>query len=171
MPVSGRGSGKHAPKSLRRSRRSSSKSEENLRALGDQVAQESDSSPAKATAASSRSDGDGGRSHGVANEVGLAALGEEMHRSGAGRSGRPKGTRDHRGHRVRNFSLIGLAVLLVAVGGGAGYVYYLTHDLKRVEVHGLSGTLTTGLEGGTENILMVGSTSRCALKQQNLAYG
>jgi LCP family protein required for cell wall assembly len=47
----------------------------------------------------------------------------------------------------------------------------LTHDLKRVEVHGLSGTLTTGPEGGTENILMVGSTSRCALKQQNLAYG
>jgi LCP family protein required for cell wall assembly len=72
---------------------------------------------------------------------------------------------------VRNLSLIGLAVLLVAVAGGAGYVYYLTHDLKRVEVHGLSGTLTTGLEGGTENILMVGSTSRCALKQQNLAYG
>jgi anionic cell wall polymer biosynthesis LytR-Cps2A-Psr (LCP) family protein len=47
----------------------------------------------------------------------------------------------------------------------------VTHDLKRVEVNGLSGTLTTGIEGGTENILMVGSTSRCALKQQNPAYG
>ncbi|HEV3369121.1 MAG TPA: LCP family protein [Acidimicrobiales bacterium] len=62
-------------------------------------------------------------------------------------------------------------MLLVAVGGGAGYAYYVTHDLKRVEVNGLSGTLTTGIEGGTENILMVGSTSRCALKQQNPAYG
>ena len=104
----------------------------------------------------------------MANEAGLAALGEEMHRSGSGRSGR-RVTRER--HRIRNFSLIGLAVLLVAVGVGAGYAYYVTHDLKRVEVNGLSGTLTNGIEGGTENILMVGSTSRCTLKQQNPAYG
>src|ERR1035441_1951091 len=171
MPVSGRGSGKHAPKDPRRRRRRSSQSEENLRALGGQVAQESDSSPAKSAAASPRSGQAGSPSHGVANEAGLVALGEEMHRSGSGRSGRRKGRRGGRGHRVRNFSLIGLAVLLVAVGGGAGYAYYVTHDLKRVEVNGLSGTLTTGHEAGTENILMVGSTSRCALAKQNAAYG
>jgi LCP family protein required for cell wall assembly len=57
------------------------------------------------------------------------------------------------------------------VAGGAGYAYYLTHDLHRVEVRGLSTDLTTGQEGGTENILMVGSTSRCALTVQNPAYG
>ena len=55
--------------------------------------------------------------------------------------------------------------------GGAGYAYYLTHDLQRVEVQGLNGALTTGPEAGTENILMVGSTSRCALTVQNPAYG
>ena len=76
-----------------------------------------------------------------------------------------------RRHRVRRGLLIGLVVLLVVVGGGAGYAYYLAHDLNRVEVKGLAGALTTGLEAGTENILMVGSTSRCALAVQNLAYG
>jgi LCP family protein required for cell wall assembly len=55
--------------------------------------------------------------------------------------------------------------------GGAGYVYYLTHDLKRVDVRGLSGAFTKGQEAGTENVLMVGSTSRCALAVQNPAYG
>jgi LCP family protein required for cell wall assembly len=61
--------------------------------------------------------------------------------------------------------------LLVVIGSGAGYVYYLTHDLNRQNVRGLSGALTTGKEAGTENILMAGSTSRCALAVQNPAYG
>ena len=99
---------------------------------------------------------------GVANESGLTALGEEIDRTGNGRRGR---------RRMRRVVLIGLAVLVVLVGGGAGYVYYLTHDLRRVDVRGLHGALTTGQEAGTENILMVGSTSRCALAQQNAAYG
>jgi LCP family protein required for cell wall assembly len=67
--------------------------------------------------------------------------------------------------------LIGLTMLLVLIGGGAGYAYYVTHDLRRVDVHGLTNALTSGQEAGTENILMVGSTSRCALTQQNAAYG
>ncbi len=54
---------------------------------------------------------------------------------------------------------------------GAGYAYYLTHDLNRIHVRGLVGALTSGKEAGTENILMVGSTSRCALTVQNAAYG
>ncbi len=66
------------------------------------------------------------------------------------------------------FSLVGL---LVIIGGGAGYVYYLTHDLNRVQVHGLAGTLTSGQEAGSENILMVGSTDRCSLTVQNPVYG
>lgn len=57
------------------------------------------------------------------------------------------------------------------MAGGVGYLYYLTHNLNRVEVRGLSGAITTGEEAGSENILMVGSTSRCALAKQNLAYG
>jgi LCP family protein required for cell wall assembly len=61
--------------------------------------------------------------------------------------------------------------MLLAVIGTVGYVYYVTHDLKRLDVRGLSGAFTSGQEIGTENILMAGSTSRCALKVQNPAYG
>jgi len=64
-----------------------------------------------------------------------------------------------------------LAAALFLVAGGAGYLYYLTHDLNRIGVRGLSGALTTGQEAATENILMAGSTSRCALAKQNPAYG
>jgi len=66
-----------------------------------------------------------------------------------------------------------VAVLIVALlaAGGAGYAYHLTHGFKRTDVHGLAGALTSGQEAGTENILMAGSTSRCALTVQNPAYG
>ena len=82
----------------------------------------------------------------------------------------------HAAHRrpkswVRRGVVIGLAVVLVLVAGGAGYTYYLTHDLSRIHVRGLVGALTSGEEAGTENILMVGSTSRCSLTVQNPAYG
>ncbi len=76
-----------------------------------------------------------------------------------------------RRRRLRRALLAGLALLLLTVGGGAGYAYYLTHNLKRVQVHGLNNAITSGKEAGTENILMVGSTSRCALAHQNAAYG
>ncbi len=61
--------------------------------------------------------------------------------------------------------------MLVLVAAAGGYVYYLAHDLNRVEVHGLHSSFTSGAEVGAENILMVGSTSRCALTVQNPAYG
>ncbi len=109
---------------------------------------------------------------GVANEAGLAALGAEMARAGGGRRGRRRmAARGRRRKRVKRGILIGLAVVLVVVGGGAGYAYYLANSLHRIDVRGLNGALTTGKEAGTENILMVGSTSRCALAVQNPAYG
>ncbi|MHB1444761.1 MAG: LCP family protein [Acidimicrobiales bacterium] len=64
--------------------------------------------------------------------------------------------------------LVVIALLLI---GGVGYAYHLTHGFQRMDVHGLAGALTTGQEAGTENILMAGSTSRCALTVQNPAYG
>ena len=76
-----------------------------------------------------------------------------------------------RARRLRRALLIVAVVVLLALGGAVGYAYYLTHSLKRVEVHGLSKVQKTGHEAGAENILMVGSTSRCALKVQNPAYG
>lgn len=114
----------------------------------------------------------GARAVPVANQDGLAALAEEMLHEEKTKGGRHRlSPRSRRRRRTRRAIVIGLAVLLVVIGGGLGYVYYVTHDLNRVDVRGLSGTLTTGQEAGTENILMVGSTSRCALAHQNLAYG
>jgi LCP family protein required for cell wall assembly len=72
---------------------------------------------------------------------------------------------------VRRGVLIGLSFLLVLTLGGVAYAYYVAHDLNRVTVKGLHAPLTTGSEAGTENILMMGSTSRCALTVQNPAYG
>ncbi len=108
----------------------------------------------------------------MANEAGLSALAEEMSRAGRGRAGRRRNALHAKPrHRIRRVGVIGLVVVLLIVAGGAGYTYYLAHDLKREEVKGLTGALTTGKEAGTENILMVGSTSRCALTVQNPAYG
>ena len=108
----------------------------------------------------------------VANETGLMALAEQMHRPTGGRAGRRRtAVTTRRRRRVKRGVLIGLAVLVVLVGGGVGYAYYLAHGLHREEVKGLHGALSTGAEAGSENILMVGSTSRCALKVQNPDYG
>jgi len=64
-----------------------------------------------------------------------------------------------------------LSILLVLVICAAGYLYYVTHHLNRVEVRGLTTAPEKGQDAGSENILMVGSTSRCALTTQNPAYG
>jgi LCP family protein required for cell wall assembly len=153
------------PEPPRRRRRATS-SESGLQKLGDQMksAQAPASEPEEATDSAELPD--------VANASGLMALGEEMKRQGGKRSRRRRSSNRSRRHRrVRRGIIIGLVVVLVIVVGGAGYAYYLAHDLHRVEVRGLSTDLTTGQESGTENILMVGSTSRCALTVQNPAYG
>lgn len=109
----------------------------------------------------------------VGTYAGLAALGEEIdHRPEPGRADRRRKTaRSRRRRRVKRGVLIGVVALVVLIAGVAGYAYYLTHDLHREEVKGLHNSFTAGAEAGTENILMVGSTSRCALKVQNPAYG
>jgi LCP family protein required for cell wall assembly len=62
-------------------------------------------------------------------------------------------------------------VIVLAVGAAAGYAWYLNHKVHRINVNGLSDASSSGADQGTQNILMVGSTSRCALTQQNAAYG
>ena len=94
--------------------------------------------------------------------------------SGAGvsrseRSRRRKQTR--RRKRTKRVALSVALVLLLVVGGVAGYGWYLNHQIHRVDVKNLTAGATTGADAGTENILMIGSTSRCALKVQNPAYG
>lgn len=75
----------------------------------------------------------------------------------------------HRRRRLSRWWWIAGAVALLLIAGSAGYAFYLNGQIHRVGVHGL----TSGDAGprGTENILLVGSTSRCALKVQNPAYG
>ena len=167
--MSGPGPGGGGPDSPRPSRRRGTPNSDGLAALGDLI----DGKDGAAGGSTGADGGTGGgrRAPAVANEAGLAALGEKIKRQDRprrGRHGRPKAKRRH---RARRGILIGLSVLLVLLAAGAGYTYYVTHDLHREEVRGLHGALTTGQEASTENILMVGSTSRCALTKQNAAYG
>jgi LCP family protein required for cell wall assembly len=60
-------------------------------------------------------------------------------------------------------------VLLVAAVGG--YAYYLNGRVHRITVTHFKPAPKKGADVGTENILMVGSTSRCALTVENPAYG
>jgi LCP family protein required for cell wall assembly len=56
---------------------------------------------------------------------------------------------------------------VVLVAAVIGYAEYLNSQITRLDVGHLAGAAANG----TVNILMVGSTSRCALKQQNPAFG
>jgi LCP family protein required for cell wall assembly len=65
--------------------------------------------------------------------------------------------------RIAVLSILGLAVVVV-LGVVADY-YYLGSKINRTHVSRLQSA------NGPENILLVGSTDRCALKVQNKAYG
>ena len=58
-------------------------------------------------------------------------------------------------------------VVVVLIGSGIAYVEYRNHQITRVVVNGLQAEPPSGIE----NIVLVGSTSRCALKTQNKAFG
>jgi LCP family protein required for cell wall assembly len=62
-------------------------------------------------------------------------------------------------------------LVVVAVAGTAGYAWYLNGEIHRLDVKGLVDVPSAGADAGTENILLVGSTDRCALTVQNAAYG
>jgi len=68
--------------------------------------------------------------------------------------------------RRRALLAFGVAVI-VLLGAAGGYLGYLNGRIHRIKVGALSADHTAGVE----NVLLVGSTSRCALKQQNIAYG
>ncbi len=62
-------------------------------------------------------------------------------------------------------------VLVLVAGVAAGYGWYLNHEIHRIDLRNLTSAPVKGDDAGTENILMIGSTDRCALKVQNPAYG
>ncbi|HEY7947289.1 MAG TPA: LCP family protein [Acidimicrobiales bacterium] len=78
--------------------------------------------------------------------------------------------RKRRQRLVRRLVRIGaliFAVVVVMAGAAFGYVEYRNHQISHITV----GDLTAVPPSGVENIVLVGSTSRCALKQQNPAFG
>jgi LCP family protein required for cell wall assembly len=65
-----------------------------------------------------------------------------------------------------------LALVIVVLVGGTGlYLWHLDREIKRISVHHLHRVLNQGAEVNTQNILLVGSTSRCALAVQNPSFG
>ena len=52
-------------------------------------------------------------------------------------------------------------VVVVLIAGTAGYAWYLNHEIHRIDLHNLTSAPGKGADAGTQNILMIGSTSRC----------
>jgi LCP family protein required for cell wall assembly len=164
----------------RQPRRGSIPNEEGLRALGSTIEGGSESGESPATDPEAPPDAFKGRAPktGTYDETGLQKLGEEI-RNGAknGKKNKKKGPSHSAPKKPKRYKktkrvLLALVILMaVVVAGTAGYAYYLNHKIHRFEVKGLTDSPTTGADAGTENILMVGSTDRCALTVQNAAYG
>ena len=60
---------------------------------------------------------------------------------------------------------------MLLVAGFAGYNIYLNSKIVRIAVKNLEPAPKKGTDASEENILLVGSTSRCVLTVQNPAYG
>jgi LCP family protein required for cell wall assembly len=85
-------------------------------------------------------------------------------RNGGGKKGKRR-LRTRRQIWVRRSLItVGLVIVLI-IGGVAGDYIYLGSLVKKINVKTLQSS------GASENILLIGSTSRCALKVQNAAYG
>jgi LCP family protein required for cell wall assembly len=111
----------------------------------------------------------------IANQDRLLRLGEAVERrtghgtrttprSAAGAAARRVAPRRRRRWLRRTVLALGLVVVLV-VGAVVGDYYYLGSLVHRTDVGNLQSA------GTTENILLIGSTTRCGLKVQNKAYG
>jgi LCP family protein required for cell wall assembly len=110
------------------------------------------------------------KSPGTFDETGLKKLGDEI-KNGRKRHSH-RAAKPPKRYKKTKRVLLALLILFVAGAGSAvGYGYYLNHELHRLDVKGLIDAPTTGADAGTQNILMVGSTDRCALTVQNPAYG
>ena len=108
------------------------------------------------------------------DESGLNALGAQISGKSTPHSHRKKKQKrtTSRRYRKTKWALLSVAVVLVLlIASGGAYAYHLDHEIHHIAVKGLVNSPTTGADAGTENILMVGSTDRCALTVQNPAYG
>jgi LCP family protein required for cell wall assembly len=78
------------------------------------------------------------------------------------KKGRSRATR-----RLVRLGIAAVAAIVVLAGAGIGYVEYRNHQISHIVVNGLRALPPSGVE----NLVLVGSTSRCALKKQNPAFG
>lgn len=102
----------------------------------------------------------------IANHERLVAMGDAVERRQGGTSkkkGRPPQSRRRVWIR-RSLIAVGLVIVLI-IGGVAADYFYLGSLINRITVRTLQSS------GPTDNILLIGSTSRCALTVQNPAYG
>lgn len=108
------------------------------------------------------------RASGLANSHRLAALGKAIdekagvkHKS---RNARSKVRSRRSKLLIRGAIALGVVVVLI-VGGVVGDYFYLGSLLNRQHIGHLQST------GSSVNILLIGSTTRCGLKTQNIAFG
>jgi LCP family protein required for cell wall assembly len=142
-----------------------------LEALGQHIDQQGSASASppgpEETPTPGASPGSGSSPNGGSTSLeGLAALGKHIENEQRAARKHPK----RRRRLAWTFGIIGLVIVLGA-GAALGYAWYLNHEIHRIDVKGLTDAPSDGLEQNTENILMVGSTSRCALKTQYIGYG
>ena len=92
--------------------------------------------------------------------------------AGGGSGPRHVARRPRRRHR-RLLWVIGILalVLVLAVAATGLYLWHLEREIHHVSVRHLRQAPSTGAEANTENILLVGSTSRCALAVQSPSFG
>ncbi len=64
---------------------------------------------------------------------------------------------------------MGLVILIAAAG--VGYLWYENHLIRRVPIKHLAQVRTSGTQKDVQNILLIGSTTRCGLKEQNPVFG
>ena len=116
--------------------------------------------------------------HDLGRQIDEASRGGGRRKSGSAESGAARPGPAHAAPKVRSRRRTAawvtgtfLLVLVLVAGAAAGYGWYLNHEIHRIDLKNLTSAPVKGDDAGTQNILMIGSTDRCALKVQNPAYG
>src|ERR1019366_7357634 len=98
----------------------------------------------------------------VPNGTRLEAIGQAVD----ARQGGPRHRQRVKRSRGRIILVTLATVVVVIVAAVVGDYWYINHLIKHVTI-----TSESQQYNNTENILLVGSTTRCGLKHQNAAYG
>ena len=61
--------------------------------------------------------------------------------------------------------------MLLIVAAGTAFLWYENNRIHRVDVKHLASVQAGGAQKDVQNILLIGSTTRCGLKDQNAAFG